>query len=118
MCEAYTLHVKEAMKVLMVEIPSREVKKAFWIAWPTIVCQIEDEASSESDKKVEWCSNCHDNLMDDVRLVEEKASTEGDHCRKADEKLVKANFKITELGAKLTDLQKELAVLQKQDKEH
>ena len=29
MCEAYTSHVLEVSKVLTVEIPSREVKKAF-----------------------------------------------------------------------------------------
>ena len=116
MCEAYVLHVVEALKVPMVEIPSREVKKAFWIAWPTIVCQIEDEASSESDKKVEWYSNHHDNLMDDVRLAEEKASAKQDHCQKADEKLAQANLKITELEAKLAGLQKELTVLLLQDK--
>ena len=72
----------------MVEILSREVKKAFWVSWPNIVCQIEDEASSESNKKVKWYSNCHNNLMDDIRLVEEKASTEWDHGWKADEKSV------------------------------
>ena len=63
----------------MVEILSREVKKAFHITWLNIVHQIEDEASSESNKKVEWYSDCHDNLMDNVRLVEEKAATERDH---------------------------------------
>ena len=58
----------------MVEIPPREVKKAFHTTWLNIVCQIEDGASSESDKKVEWYSNHHNNLMDDIRLAEEKAS--------------------------------------------
>ena len=29
MCEAYTLHVVEAFRVPTVELPSREVKKAF-----------------------------------------------------------------------------------------
>ena len=29
MCEAYALHVVEALKALTVEIPPREVKKAF-----------------------------------------------------------------------------------------
>ena len=29
MCEAYTLYVVEALEALMVEIPSREVEKAF-----------------------------------------------------------------------------------------
>ena len=76
MCKAYALHVVEVSKALMVEIPPREVEKAFRIAWPNIVHHIEDEASSESDKKVEWYSNCHDNLTDDIRLVENKASTE------------------------------------------
>ena len=52
MCEAYTLHVVEVSKALTVEIPSREVEKAFQTAWPNIVHHIEDEASSESDKKV------------------------------------------------------------------
>ena len=52
-CEAYTLHIVEALKVLTVEIPSREVEKAFWIAWLNIVRHIEDEASSVLDKKVE-----------------------------------------------------------------
>ena len=37
---------------------------------------LEDEASSESDKKVKWYSDCHDNLTDDVRMVENKASAE------------------------------------------
>ena len=46
----------KASKAPMVEIPSREVGKAFQNAWPDIVCHIEDEASSESDKKVEWYS--------------------------------------------------------------
>ena len=64
----------------MVEIPPREVKKAFQNAWPNIVCHIEDEASSESDKKVEWYSNRHNNLTDDVRMAEVKASTERDCC--------------------------------------
>ena len=66
--------------------------------------------------KVEWYSNRHKNLTDNVRLVEEKASAKQDHCWKADEKLAQANSKITELEAKLTELQRELAVLQKQDK--
>ena len=113
MCEACALHIVEASKVPMVEIPPREVKKAFRITWLNIVCHIEDEASSESDKKVEWYSNCHDNLMDDVRLAEKKASAEWDCCWKADEKLAQANSKITELEAKLMELQRELAVLQK-----
>ena len=76
MCDAYTSHVVEASKALMVEIPSREVEKAFWIAWPNFVHHIEDEASSVSDKKVEWYSNRHDNLTNDVRMVENKASAE------------------------------------------
>ena len=103
-CETYTLHIIEVSRVPTVEIPSREVKKAFWIAWPNIVHQIEDEASSESDKKVEWYSDRHDNLMDDVRLAEGKASAKWDCCWKADEKLAQANSRITELEAKLTDL--------------
>ena len=57
-------------------IPPREVEKAFQIAWMNIVHHIEDEASSVSDKKVEWYSDHHDNLTDDVRMVETKASTE------------------------------------------
>ena len=69
-----------------------------------------------SDKKVEWYSDRQDNLTDNVRMVENKASVEQDHCRKADEKLVQANSKITELEAKLVELQQELAVLQMQDK--
>ena len=115
-CEAYALHIVEASKALMVEIPPREVEKAFCTTWPNIVCHIEDEASSELDKKVKWYSNHHDNLTDDIRLVEEKASAERDHHQKADEKLVQANSKIAELEAKLVSLQKELTVLQKQDK--
>ena len=51
MCKVYASHVIEASKVPMVEIPSRKVEKAFQIAWPNIVCHIEDKASSESDKK-------------------------------------------------------------------
>ena len=54
--------------------------------------------------------------MDDLRLVEEKASTEQDCHQKADNKLVQANSKIEELEAKLMSLQKELTVWQKQDK--
>ena len=57
-------------------IPPREVKKSFQNAWPNIVCHIENEASSESNKKVEWYSNCHNNLTNDVRMAENKASTE------------------------------------------
>ena len=49
MCKAYALHVVEVSKALTVEIPSREIEKAFWNAWPNIVHHIEDEASSESD---------------------------------------------------------------------
>ena len=69
-----------------------------------------------SDKKVEWYSDCHNNLTNDIRMAENKASVEQDHRRKADEKLAQANSKITELEAKLTELQQELAVLQMQDK--
>ena len=79
MCETYALHVVEASKVSMVEILPREVKEAFRIAWLNIVHHIEDEASSESDKKVKWYSNHHNNLTDNVRMVENKASTEQDH---------------------------------------
>ena len=100
----------------MVEILSREVEKAFRIAWPNIVHHIEDEASSELDKKVEWYSNCHNNLTDDVRMAENKASAEQDHRWKADEKLAQANSKIMELEAKLTELQQELTILRIQDK--
>ena len=78
MCDAYASHVIEASKASMVELPSREVEKAFQIAWPNIICQIEDEASSESDKKVKWYSDHHDNLTNNVRMVENKASMERD----------------------------------------
>ena len=88
----------------MVEILPREVEMAFCTSWPNIVCHIEDEASSELDKKVKWYSNCHNNLTNDIRLVEEKASAERDCHQKADEKSVQANSKITELEAKLTSL--------------
>ena len=54
MCEAYASHIIEASKAPTVEILPREVEEAFWIAWPNIVCHIEDKTSSESDKKVEW----------------------------------------------------------------
>ena len=76
MCDVYASHIVKASEALTVEIPSREVKKAFQIAWPNIVCHIEDKASSESDKKVKWYSNRHDNLTDDVRMAENKASAE------------------------------------------
>ena len=115
-CDVYMLHVVKASEASMVEIPSREVEKAFLIAWPNTVCHIEDEASSESDKKVKWYSNRHNNLTDDVRMAENKASMEQDCCRMADEKLAQANSRITELEAKLAELQQELTVLQMQDK--
>ena len=76
MCNTYASHIVEASKVSMVEIPSREVEKAFWIAWPNTICHIEDEASSVSDKKVEWYSDHHNNLTDNVRMAENKASME------------------------------------------
>ena len=76
MCDVYASHVVKASEASTVEIPSREVKKAFQIAWLNIVHHIEDEASSVSDKKVEWYSDRHDNLPDDVRMAENKASTE------------------------------------------
>ena len=80
MCNAYAVHVVKASESSTVEIQSREVEKAFRIAWPNVVHLLEDEAPSESDKKVEWYSDCHDNLTDDIRMVENKASTERDHC--------------------------------------
>ena len=79
-CNAYTVHIVKASELSMVEIPSREVKKAFRIAWPNIVHHIENKASSESDKKVEWYSDRHDNLTDDVRMAKNKASAEQDCC--------------------------------------
>ena len=115
-CDMYASHVKKASEALTVEIPSRELQKAFRIAWANTVRHIKDEASSESDNKVKWYSDRHDNLTDDVRMAENKASTECDRCWKADEKLAQANSKITELEAKLTELQQELTVLQMQDK--
>ena len=115
-CDMYASHVVKASEASMVKIPSREVEKAFRIAWPNTVHHIEDEASSESDKKVEWYSDHHNNLTDDVRMAENKASAERDHHRKADEKLAQANSKIMELEAKLAELQQELTVLQMQDK--
>ena len=65
-------------------------KKAFQTAWPNIIHHIEDEASSVSDKKVEWYSNRHNNLTDDVKMAENKASVEWDCHWKADEKLAQA----------------------------
>ena len=115
-CDTYTVHVVKASESSTVEIPSREVEKAFQIAWPNIVHHIEDEASSVSDKKVEWYSDRHDNLTDNVRMAENKASAEQDHHRKADEKLLQANSKITELETKLAELQQELTALRMQDK--
>ena len=53
-CNTYAVHVVKASELLMVEIPSKEVEKAFQIAWPNVVHHIEDEASSVSDKKVKW----------------------------------------------------------------
>ena len=76
MCDMYASHVIKASEASMVEIPSREVEKAFRIAWPNIVCHIEDEASSVLDKKVKWYNNRRNNLTDDVRMVENKASAE------------------------------------------
>ena len=76
MCNAYASHIVKASEALMVEIPSREVEKAFQIAWPNIVCHIEDEASSVLDKKVKWYSDCHDNLTNDVIMAENKASAD------------------------------------------
>ena len=76
MCDTYALHVIKASESSTVEIPSREVEKAFQIVWPNIVHHIEDEASSVSDKKVEWYSDRHDNLTDDIRMAENKASAE------------------------------------------
>ena len=113
---AYAVHIIKASELSTVEIPSREVEKAFQIAWPNVVHHIEDEASSESDKKVKWYSNWHDDLTDIVRLVENKASMEQDRHWKADEKLAQANSKITEPEAKLAELQQKLTVLQMQDK--
>ena len=115
-CNVYVVHIVKASELSMVEIPSREVKKAFRIAWPNIVHHIKDEASSESDKKVKWYSDRHDNLTDDIRMAENKASTEQDCCQKADKKLAQANSKITELETKLAELQQELTALQMQDK--
>ena len=91
MCKAYALHVIETSKAPTVEILPREVKQAFQNAWPNIVHHIEDEAPSELDKKAEWYSNCHDNLTNDIRMVENKASAEWDHHQKVDEKLAQAN---------------------------
>ena len=75
-CDAYASHVVKASEASMIEIPSREVEKALWIAWPNIIRHIEDEASSVLDKKVKWYSDHHDNLTDDVRMAENKASAE------------------------------------------
>ena len=75
-CDAYMVHIIKASESSTVELLYREVKKAFRIAWPNVVHHIEDEASSVSDKKVEWYSDRHDNLTDDVRMAENKASAE------------------------------------------
>ena len=69
----YTSHVVRALKASTVEILSREVEKAFQIAWLNIVRHIEDEASSVSDTKY---SDHHNNLTDNVRMAENKASVE------------------------------------------
>ena len=55
------------------------------------------------DKKVEWYSDRHNNLTDNVRMAENKASTERDCHWKADEKLAQANLRIAELEAKLAE---------------
>ena len=40
-CNAHAVHIVKASESSMVEIPSREVEKAFQIAWPNIVHHIE-----------------------------------------------------------------------------
>ena len=115
-CEAYALHVVEASRAPMVEIPLVDVETAFRNAWPNIVRHIEDGASSEAEKRLEWYNDRHEDLTDDLRKAEEKFSSEKDRRRKADEKLAQANEKIKELEAKLVSLQTEVHVLQKQDK--
>ena len=52
MCEAYALHIIEASKVLTVEMPPREVEKAFQTAWLNIVHYIEDETSSNQIRRL------------------------------------------------------------------
>ena len=44
-CDVYALHVVKASEASTVEIRSREVEKAFRIAWLNTVHHIEDEAS-------------------------------------------------------------------------
>ena len=41
-CDVYASHIVKVSEAAMVEIPSREIKKAFQIAWPNTVCHIED----------------------------------------------------------------------------
>ena len=76
MCDMYSSHIVKASEASTVEILSREVEKAFRIAWPNTVHHIEDETSSVSDKKVDWYSDRHNNLTDNVRMAENKASAE------------------------------------------
>ena len=45
-CDVYASHVVKALEASTVEIPSREVEKAFQIAWLNIGHHVEDEASS------------------------------------------------------------------------
>ena len=66
--------------------------------------------------KCKTLTDCHDNLTDDIRMAENKASVERDRRQKADEKLAQANSRITKLEAKLVELQQEPTVLQMQDK--
>ena len=76
MCDVYAAHIVKASEASMVEIPSREVEKAFQIAWLNTVHHTEDIVSSVLDKKVKWYSDRHNNLTDNIRMVENKASAE------------------------------------------
>jgi hypothetical protein len=76
---------------------------------------MEEDASSESDRKLGWYNDRHENLTDDLRAAEKKVSAEKEHRRKADEELAQANSKITELETKLVSFQAELTVLQQQN---
>ena len=85
-CEVYATHTIAAARNPTVAIPSHQIKIVFWTAWPQVMTCIEDDAVDKAHGKLPWYLDQYKEATKSIKALEEKLSSEKDHCHKAETK--------------------------------
>ena len=108
LCEQYAKHAVAASEKPTVEIPSHRIELAFWTVWPWVVEHIEDDAVDEAHSKLSWYHNRYQDVVKNVKSLQEQLDSEKERRRKAEfelhdlQKEVKGKGKQKETSASMT----------------